>query len=87
MNCEKMHTYLLPQLQHLKPLEIRQVFPLLPLFPLLGPRTLLPLALHLLLLPRSLDGPPTGTSGEFLDHERSQNGIVEGGRVSRHGEV
>lgn len=80
-------TYLLPQLQYLKAFKIRQIPPLFPLLPLLRPRTLLPLPLHLLLLPRALDCSTPRPSRQLLDYERREDHIVQRCGVPGHGKM
>lgn len=70
-------TYLLPQPQNLEPLKVGQSPPLGALRPALGPGGVLPLGVHLVLLPLLLDGSSAGALGEVRQHNVREGELRE----------
>lgn len=78
-------THLLPQPHNLEPLKIRKCTSLLPLFPFLRPRALIPLLLNTLLLPSLCNRTGTCCPWKFWDDDRCEDGVCERDGVPRDG--
>jgi hypothetical protein len=78
---------LLLEAHDLEAVEVGQSPAALALLLALGPAALLPLCVDLGLLPELLHGTGTGSTGQLLDDERSQQGVGQGDSLSGNGEL